>query len=104
LEVIVYHGLLSGAISCGLQKDHIISWQSLHCRIQQATFTVLIEAPAHLVVLSNMPEAARSNLPASSSSSSSRVLVEFLPTPLMSTYLLSVAVGDVQAVTSRTNR
>lgn len=62
----------------------------------QAPMVVSIEAPAHLAILSNMPEAQRS------SSDSGRVLVEFLPTPPMSTYLTAVAVGGLEAVTQST--
>jgi hypothetical protein len=73
----------------------------------QATFEVQVLAPAGLTVLSNMPEA---NSTAGSSSSSSSTagkgsrLVTFTPTPPMSTYLLSIVVGQLEAVQGMTDR
>jgi aminopeptidase N len=68
----------------------------------QATFVVVVEAPAALAVLSNAATAATRWLLSSATSSVSRVT--FQPTPPMSTYLLSVAVGELKAVSGNTNR
>jgi hypothetical protein len=66
----------------------------------QATFMVEVLAPGGLTVLSNMPEEADSTALTGNGSR----LVSFLPTPPMSTYLLSVVVGELAAVTARTTR
>lgn len=68
----------------------------------QATFSVEIDAPAHLTVLSNSPTAATRWILNSADISVSRVT--FQPTPPMSTYLLSMAVGELKAVTGQTSR
>jgi hypothetical protein len=68
----------------------------------QATFAVEVDAPAHLTVLSNSPVAASRWTLEGADSSVARVT--FQPTPPMSTYLLSFAVGDLKAVTAHTSR
>jgi aminopeptidase N len=68
----------------------------------QATFVVVVEAPAALAVLSNAAAASTRWVLSIASSSVSRVT--FQPTPPMSTYLLSVAVGELKAVSGKTSR
>eukprot|EP00878_Enallax_costatus_P015911 GHUV01016679.1.p1 GENE.GHUV01016679.1~~GHUV01016679.1.p1 ORF type:complete len:620 (+),score=228.40 GHUV01016679.1:769-2628(+) len=63
----------------------------------KAPVVVMIRAPAHLTSISNMPEVQHST---SAGSSSDMVTVEFLPSPPMSTYLVAIAVGDLDSVTA----
>lgn len=72
------------------------------CALLQATFVVEIEAPSDLTVLSNSPTASTRWILNNATSSVSRTT--FQPTPVMSTYLLSIAVGELKAVTARTSR
>lgn len=75
------------------------------CCPGQATFVVQVSAPPHLTVLSNMLEASSSTTyTGGSNGGGSTKLVTFLPTPPMSTYLLSVVVGELQAVAANTTR
>lgn len=68
----------------------------------QATFVVEIDAPSDMTVLSNAPAAATRWILSSADSSVSRVT--FQPTPVMSTYLLSIAVGHLKAATAHSSR
>lgn len=65
----------------------------------QATFVVEVAAPSHMAVLSNTLPASTTN-----SSDGSVKSVRFLPTPPMSTYLLSIAVGELAAVSAHSDR
>lgn len=73
-----------------------------HHLLLQATFAVEVDAPSHLTVLSNSPVAATRWTLEGADSSVARVT--FQPTPPMSTYLLSLAVGDLKALTAHTSR
>lgn len=68
----------------------------------QATFVVEVDAPSRLAVLSNAPSASTRWTLSSADISVSRVT--FQPTPPMSTYLLSIAVGELKATSSKTKR
>lgn len=70
--------------------------------LPQATFVVEVEAPSDLTVLSNSPAASTRWILNSATSSVSRTT--FQPTPVMSTYLLSIAVGELKAVKADTSR
>lgn len=85
---------------CGFLTHFLLPLAFPPCCCFQATFVILLEAPAHLSILSNMPEASRR--PCSSTTDS--VCVEFLPSPPMSTYLVAIAVGDMQSVSANMGR
>lgn len=70
--------------------------------LPQATFVVEVEAPSDLTVLSNSPAASTRWILNNATSSVSRTT--FQPTPVMSTYLLSIAVGELKAVKADTSR
>jgi aminopeptidase N len=76
----------------------------LLCRwlLPQATFVVELQAPSHLAVLSNSPSASTHWV--IGDSGDSVACTTFLPTPPMSTYLLSFAVGQFKSVTASTSR
>jgi aminopeptidase N len=63
---------------------------------------VEIDAPSDMTVLSNSPTSATRWILSSADSSVSRVT--FQPTPPMSTYLLSIAVGHLKSATAHTSR
>ena len=58
----------------------------------KATFDLTVTAPADRVVLSNMPELSN----VTSSQDSSLKTVTFETTPIMSTYLVAIVVGNFQ--------
>jgi len=63
---------------------------------RKATFTVTLTVPADLMALSNMPESRVEMLPGN------RKKVAYLPTPLMSTYLLAFCIGEYEFVQATT--
>jgi len=64
----------------------------------QATFTLVVDAPRGTTVLSNGVAAATGSL------NDSWVRHAFEPSPLMSTYLVAVAAGQLVAQTTATSR
>ena len=58
----------------------------------KATFDLTVIAPANLVVVSNMPEAATQNI------AGGLKRTRFATTPLMSTYPMFLAVGDLESI------
>ena len=55
----------------------------------KATFDVSLLVEQHMTAISNMPEKSKNNV-------NSKVLVEFQRTPIMSTYLLYLGVGEFE--------
>jgi aminopeptidase N len=80
----------------------VLCCAALCMMLPQATFVVEVEAPSDLTVLSNSPAASTRWILNSASSSVSRTT--FQPTPVMSTYLLSIAVGELKSVQADTSR
>ncbi len=64
----------------------------------KSVFQLTIEAPSAKTVLSNTPINSLHN------SDEDRKLVEFEPTPIMSTYLLAFVIGDIACLESKTER
>lgn len=79
-----------------------VSCDNMSLCIVQATFVLEVDAPSHLTVLANSPAASTRWIVSSAASSVARV--SFQPTPPMSTYLLSVAVGELKAASATTNK
>ena len=68
----------------------------------KAIFELTVTAPADLTVLSNMPEAEKVYLKGSENQLLQKV--RFLPTPIMSTYLLALCVGQFEFLQTTTTR
>lgn len=67
---------------------------------RKAVFGVTLVIPAELECLSNMPEASRQTL--LSASKKKLTSVEFLDSPMMSTYLLAFCVGEFDFLQAQT--